>query len=937
MRKILGTILFVLLFAVSLLATPVTITSTSVSNWTWGGSTCTLKVFASETFRTSSSTTVLAGSPTTGAGAQSFSCTVNGTVITIPAITIDSTTDGTPNSVHYQAWIYDSRGVRRQPLIQDFVLPLSMAPSTTWTGIDVYNRGRVGKYVPNYLDRDQIVALINSSIVSVTQHSLSSDYGNSLATAISTIGASPSVLNITQDTVTSTATIPSNITLNFTGAGKITVSNGQTLTIGSMIDPGNRQIFTLGNSSSHAVFVNAAVDHVSISWFAGNAGGDATRAINECLLSSAANQGGMVITVPNVTAGWTTTGGHILPSSTTIEGVAVNSNALAASRIKMTASGTFMFKISDAINDTEIHHLGLDNNSQTNNVGILFEGTTNATLRTHIHHCSFEGFKDGIAAVPTSGSNWMVNLVTIEHNFFIVSTEASILWHSINGDVQVRDNLFQISNNTWGIKLFNAGAWTISGNEIGGSVTPGNNANWFWAVGGGSYANLNFIGNEDEGCDISFLDESVGVYQTASFTNNIIQGLMITNSIGNAAYYSKGNTYTYPTSPWVDRNTPNAVPDAQLYSEDALKVKTISVANFQYGVDILVSEWRPQDNSGGNTNNWTHIQKFKDRIVEGSVLAAFSSATDPLLEVMSYRDRDLVAWGSSDFFTEQRAGLYRGKFLTASNRLEWRYTHTTGSEQTKGGWTFNNFPLIFTPVRPAQITSDQANYNVGRAGNFLYLNTNATRTITGFTFDNAQTDGQWFVVVNNGSQNIIIGHEFGSTAANRVTSNTGADFTLAPNDNAFFVYDGTAQRWKGSKWASSKSDIGLSNVDNTSDATKNSATATLTNKRVTPRAATFASGATTTLDVDNSDVLTVTALATNTTFAVPSGTPTEGQVFVVRIKDNGTGRTLTWNAIFRSFTATLPATTTANKTVYVVLMYNAVDVKWDCLNVQTQP
>jgi hypothetical protein len=77
----------------------------------------------------------------------------------------------------------------------------------------------------------------------------------------------------------------------------------------------------------------------------------------------------------------------------------------------------------------------------------------------------------------------------------------------------------------------------------------------------------------------------------------------------------------------------------------------------------------------------------------------------------------------------------------------------------------------------------------------------------------------------------------------------------------------------------------------------------------------------------------VTALAQAMTIAAPTGTPVGGQRLVIRIKDNGTARALTWNAIFRIIGTTLPTTTVISKTHYVGCMYNAQDTKWDVIAV----
>jgi hypothetical protein len=82
----------------------------------------------------------------------------------------------------------------------------------------------------------------------------------------------------------------------------------------------------------------------------------------------------------------------------------------------------------------------------------------------------------------------------------------------------------------------------------------------------------------------------------------------------------------------------------------------------------------------------------------------------------------------------------------------------------------------------------------------------------------------------------------------------------------------------------------------------------------------------------------ITALATAATFAAPvlsvtGGTLVNGDSLLIRIKDNGTARTLAWNAIYRAIGVVLPTTTVANKTIYIGCKYNSGDSKWDVLAV----
>lgn len=91
-----------------------------------------------------------------------------------------------------------------------------------------------------------------------------------------------------------------------------------------------------------------------------------------------------------------------------------------------------------------------------------------------------------------------------------------------------------------------------------------------------------------------------------------------------------------------------------------------------------------------------------------------------------------------------------------------------------------------------------------------------------------------------------------------------------------------------------------------------------------------ASAASITPDVDTYNVYALTAQAANLTINAPTGTPGDGQQLTIRVRDNGTTRTLTWNAAFVEFaTDQLPATTVINKTHYFVFWWNAATSVWE--------
>ncbi len=92
-----------------------------------------------------------------------------------------------------------------------------------------------------------------------------------------------------------------------------------------------------------------------------------------------------------------------------------------------------------------------------------------------------------------------------------------------------------------------------------------------------------------------------------------------------------------------------------------------------------------------------------------------------------------------------------------------------------------------------------------------------------------------------------------------------------------------------------------------------------------------ASNATPATNADSYDLHCVTAAAANMTIGAPTGTPANGQKLMYRFKDNGTARTIAWNAVFRAVGVSLPATTVISKTLYVGAQYNSADSKWDVI------
>jgi len=110
-------------------------------------------------------------------------------------------------------------------------------------------------------------------------------------------------------------------------------------------------------------------------------------------------------------------------------------------------------------------------------------------------------------------------------------------------------------------------------------------------------------------------------------------------------------------------------------------------------------------------------------------------------------------------------------------------------------------------------------------------------------------------------------------------------------------------------------------------------TQTLTNKRFTPRITTIASSGTPTINTDNCDAVTITDLAVAITSMTTNltGTPTNFDKLIIRIKDDATARAITWGASFEAKGTALPTTTTLSKVLTVGFIYDTVTSKWGCV------
>ena len=109
-------------------------------------------------------------------------------------------------------------------------------------------------------------------------------------------------------------------------------------------------------------------------------------------------------------------------------------------------------------------------------------------------------------------------------------------------------------------------------------------------------------------------------------------------------------------------------------------------------------------------------------------------------------------------------------------------------------------------------------------------------------------------------------------------------------------------------------------------------TQTLTNKWIQPRVnATTANTATYSVSTDSYDMLIITGQSVAITSIATTGTPVNGQKFIVSITSTNTSITFSATNFESSGTVTLPTTVTSGVRLDVGFIWNVATSKWRCV------
>lgn len=462
MRKLINTLLCFIFFTSSVCATEVVVSGFTKPQYKYGGTNAKLRIYLSDKIVTSDSKILDAARIDSGDWYKEVACNVSADVLSCPPFKIDSTVDSSIAAATYKFVIWDYQNIKRETL-GDFKVPPTINPISL-AELLKYNRVAVG----------QTNAGLPASEFSNVQKTLAFDYNNSLSKAISDLGATATDLIITTETkISENINIPENIRLVPEAGALISVSAGQTLTINSMADAGNRKIFA-GKGSVR--LMPRSVPYFNLTWWSGTDPTiDATEAINHAIGNLTANGGGSLY-IP--VGAWKTSGGHILPSHTVIFGQSTRSDGVftSSSFVLTGNSSDAIMKAQENYRQISVRDLTFNTGASTTASGFIAEGhAPNTAHGLDFRNVTWTGTGDNAPAqmfLKDLGNDWETLQVNFDHCSWLVPRNGSgFRSTTINTQINFTQPFFYIQPGGTAAKLDRAASVNFTNPTFAGTVS----------------------------------------------------------------------------------------------------------------------------------------------------------------------------------------------------------------------------------------------------------------------------------------------------------------------------------------------------------------------------------------------------------------------------------------------------------------------------------
>jgi len=166
-------------------------------------------------------------------------------------------------------------------------------------------------------------------------------------------------------------------------------------------------------------------------------------------------------------------------------------------------------------------------------------------------------------------------------------------------------------------------------------------------------------------------------------------------------------------------------------------------------------------------------------------------------QILAVADIYMFAGDYVEFYVRQNSGGALNLVGTVAETTDFSIKLNKGVKGDPGaaGSGLSGRANVAADITPTQITSNQDNYSPTgfSTATIIRLSSDASRNITGLA---AGTDGDMLILMNVGTNPIVLKHDVTSTAANRFYCPNDEDLTLPKNSFCFAFYDGTSSRWR---------------------------------------------------------------------------------------------------------------------------------------------